>query len=222
MAYPTQFLRLSLSGPYYTVDRWTTGISIGPDFDTPGDPVPTIGQALIDACVNFLDTSLISSAVKLDMIKLNLIGTDGRYVDKNATEFHEFTGILPDGGGALGTWPQMTLAATLLTARSRGLASKGRMFLPAPMMGSPDANGQMASNVAASFANHVATFVNAVDAALPSGWRPSVMSNVREGASEVITGVQVGTVPDTQRRRRSAMEEVYLKSSVAVVPGNAP
>jgi hypothetical protein len=170
---------------------------------------------------------------RLTELKVAHIQTDGLYPPDEASYSHFY---LPPIAGTIappeGQLPQATLVATLLTGVPRGLASKGRIYLPPTTRYKPDvATGLIPSNYAQLYANNVMKLINAINAT-------SVIGEVRvfskgkgvkvddpahrrwewtypnPGVSSAVTAVRVGRVIDTQRRRRRQLGEQYVTDAV--------
>lgn len=213
MAYPDSFLRLVLSGSLYTSEAWSMGFSLMRNFAPSASPPAEVPPAVVTAAGVMIGNGNISNAVRLDLIKLNLIGTDGRYVDQGDTVFHEYTSPVP-GGSTGRPAPQVAMAVTLRTANRRGLAHAGRVYIPGPAH-NPSDDGRLTASGAEIYADAVATFINSVNAALPD-WRVCVASDVREGAFRQVEGVECGRVLDTIRSRRTSLDEARVPSQVAI------
>lgn len=134
--------------------------------------------------------------------------TAGRYPDSNdAIEFLRETALVGNSGDS---YPQIALALSMRTARTRGYASNGRMYLPnaRPILAS---TGLISQSDVDSAAFIGATFVAAVNNV---GLGSAVVgSTVGAGRFEAITAVRVGRVMDTQRRRRNQLPELYSEAS---------
>jgi len=146
---------------------------------------------------------IIGAQARLAWLKFNRIGVDGKYVNA-FTNRHDWAPTLATSSGSPYP-PQVSLVATFETGAARGLAHRGRMFLPTPLA-AIDADGRITGGAAASAATKVAALLSALNA-LPGYGESRVYSNVRAGASRPITGVTVGRVLDTMRSRRSQLAE---------------
>lgn len=151
----------------------------------------------------------ISSLCKLDSVKLNHIGVDGNYTQETTNET-----ILADLPGAASQsepkYPnQVALAVTLTTAVTRGPAHKGRFYLP--MVSFPITSNGAISEASGDFvSNEVDSLIAAINAVAPTKWKMAVFSR-KAGAPthREVLGNLVGTVYDTQRRRRRSLPENY-------------
>ncbi len=159
-----------------------------------------------------------SSKTSLAFVKANLIGTDGYYLNKNES----FRADFPEQPGTAGvqTLPsEVAFVVTLLTSISRGLAAKGRVYLPAPGQGTQNDMGLVSDNYATVIRNATAQLVRDVGDVPgidgPQGVGDvAVMSDVRLGATQKVTGVRTDNLWDTQRRRGNK----FLGAKSAVVP----
>lgn len=206
MAYPTSFLRMVVSGTLYGNETFSWSLSLRPNF--PSNPAPTVVPPdLITALSTFHNSasSQIGAAATMTLVKLNEIGTDGRYVSSTDTVQHEFDpGIA--GTGASDMPPQSALVVTLRTAQRRGLANTGRFYLPFLSAG-VGADGRVLAGGALGIAANVTTLLNSIKTALGDEWLPAVVSDIGAGAMNTITHVEVGRVVDTVRSRRSSLDE---------------
>jgi hypothetical protein len=180
---------------------------------TPPDEVP---QGVIDACSTFIAAgTTMAPAAKLDTIKLNEIGTDGKYT-RTSVE-HLIESAWPDGSGTTVYPPQVALVVSLLTNETRGLAARGRFYLPAPALGITTATALLNTSQVVTAVGHITTFLNAINTAMDP-YRVAVASNVRDGMIREVKNVRVGNVLDTIRSRRTSIPETY--SIGAEVTGN--
>lgn len=154
----------------------------------------------------------IHTLCKLTYVKFNRVDVNGHYIDPT-TYRADFAPV--SGGLATVQYPnQITLAVTLTTAISRGKASKGRIFQPMPAYGLA-ADGMLSVGSVTNVKEQWKAFIEAlsdvpgVDTSSSPG--ACVMSKV--GSTGVrthrISGVKVGRVYDTQRRRRRNLPEAY-------------
>lgn len=228
MTYPTHWL-LTFGGTLLSnrSEIWTNSIRFAPDVE---------GQWELDqqeTALEMLNTlsarwgvagdggCMVSGSVFLEWAKFNEIGPDGKYADGTTT--HEaFLATPKPGIGAPGAGyvPQITSAISWQTTRQRGPASKGRIFLPMPVMtmtGAGRIDGNGANDCARAWANTINALNDVVALRFQSdAIRASVVSDVGQGAAAHIASVRVGNVYDTQRRRRNALEELYYTSPVAL------
>jgi hypothetical protein len=213
MAFPGQHMLLSFGGPLYVGEQWSVSLRSTPNF-ADGD---TAGlDAIAQAVSTWFTTGapIIGAAARLAYVKFNRIGPDGKYVGATTNRV-DFTPVR--GGNTVATHPpQISLVATLETGVTRGLANRGRMFLPCPVAG-VDGNGRISANAALEVATKVAGLLSTLNALTPYG-ETRVYSAVGSGASRLVTGVTVGRVLDTMRSRRTSITE---ERSAAVAVGGS-
>lgn len=163
------------------------------------------------------DSAQINTRAKLTWVKFNRVDINGHYIDP--TTYEDL--FAPISGAASGSsYPnQVTLVVTFTTAVSRGPANKGRIFTPMPASGVDATTGLISTAAANLIAGAYKTFIEALSdvPGVDSDQSPGacVMSKVGSGVrTHRITGVRVGRVLDTQRRRRNALEEDYSLATV--------
>lgn len=208
MAYPLEFLRLVAIGTIYASETFSFSMSLihagGPTPSAP-DEVP---EEIVDAFAEyFATTGLISSQARLTTLKLNLIGTNGRYVG-DETVLYDYD---PYVAGQVGQFvaPQVAYAVTLRTAKARGRAHAGRFYLPMPAL-NLDATGQISDLELQPVVVPTRDLVESINAALVP-WRVGVTSNLGAGAQEPVTHLAFGRVLDTIRSRRTSIAEDYYE-----------
>lgn len=215
MAYPGNFLRLVVGGDLYApgdVFTWSLSLYRPAEMYSPPDEVP---EDVVDATTAFFtDSTAISSGARLRWIKLNQIGEDGRYTELNTVQY-DYDTPYPIGANTARVAPQVSLAITLRTAASRGLASRGRFYIPLPAR-ALETTGLLSPTAQGDYAEAATDYLDALNAAL-TPWRVSVMSEVGDGAVRPVTYVQVGRVLDTIRSRRNAFTENYVSGDPLAV-----
>lgn len=189
---------------------WSNGVRMAPAVGVE----PNYDEVVHTGYKNYLSawfgrpTSAISPRALLTFVKYNKIGVDGKYADE---ETHEQVLASIPGGGNAGYTPanQIAIAISLTTDVVRGVAHRGRFYSPLPTLmvgidGLITAIDQ--GNVKAS-AQQLLADLNSVTNTV----QVAVMSRkAGNPGSRFVTGIQVGRVLDTQRRRRNAMAEKYV------------
>ena len=210
MAYPTPFLRLVASGSLFTVEQFSFSMSLIPAFnnDPEGTAPSEVPQDMIDAFETFWLTSTVSASARLEVLKLNLIGEDGRYASDSETVLHDYgsTGIA--GGGGNQYPAQVALAVSLRTIRSRGRAHAGRFYLPTPAL-TIGSDGRVAEATVEIVATRIVELVDAINDSV-TGFRVGVASDVGTGRHQPVTGITIGRTLDTIRSRRTSIPEGYV------------
>lgn len=225
MPYPAPHNVLQLLGAIDKVgtqsEIWSNTLRIGPAGGEVSSPAPA---AVLDDIAADLTTwwNAIKPHIPVDTrlmgFKFNAVGTDGKYLSETTTVQRDF-GVSAEGlaGGATGHGlpPQCAVVVTLHTAKVRGLAKKGRIYLP-PLSTATVTQGRLAPAVRDLLASSTAQLLTnlnnwpGIDVTADPG-DVCVYSKgnlaIPNGARELVTGVSVGDIFDTQRRRRSELGE---------------
>lgn len=96
MTYRAPFLRLVLSGTLATTEGWSTTLNMIRDSAAPLPDVTEVPEAIVTAAKALLANGLTANHVTLDLVKLNVIGVDGRYLSRDESIFRE---VVPPGRG---------------------------------------------------------------------------------------------------------------------------
>lgn len=213
MTYPHAFLRLVAAGSLYTHERFSFGLSLAAIDGGAGvgEPPRSVPSPVVNAVTAFMTSGVVNTQARLDSLKLNLIGENGRYVDKFDTVIREWPSAGPQGTGTLFLPPQCSLVATLETGQRRGLATRGRIFIPAPSV-DVDTSGLASPARAEATREAVRTLITSLNAAVP-GYTVVVASDGGigrpVGAFRKVTAVRVGRAVDTMQSRRKSIPESY-------------
>lgn len=205
MVFPSTHLYFSVSGGIRGSEEWSIGLRmLANGFDgTQEDQQNRLD--LVRAAFEswWTGQNVISSACTVQTLKLNRIDTNGKYL-YDYTIRHDYA--TPLTAPQTSTHPnQVSLVATLETGLTRGLAHRGRLFLPVPPM-PVGTDGRMSQANAAGAATKVAELITALNGVAITD-DVVVMSQVNAGASRPVTGVSVGRVLDTMRSRRTSLAE---------------
>lgn len=170
-------------------------------------------------------SSGVTDMAQLVEMKWNRIGTNGKYVHDD-TRVIGFDPVAGFGGGYRGVYlpPQCSLAVTLRTGKTRGLARWGRFYLPAPGFQTDNNTGTIPKAAQISVAGHWGAWLDGLTTNIGNasvGMIPVVMSRGRNGtgpgAFNPVTAVEVGGVVDTIRSRRADIPEDYATYKFGVV-----
>ncbi len=217
-------VRVTMAGTSFSAaEEWSTGFWLGGI----SSPAPEPTQVAVDAIAGLWTTffqaanSHVHNVFKTVNVKMSFYPSGEDNVDADLTKFHNY--ITQPVGGQTGSPtlpPQISVVASLHSTPSLGLAGKGRMFLPGCHLGlntdaqiSPTERGQLATTLA--------TFLTGVNAISPDVGTVANASKGRIGIpfanaiTRPVTTVRIGSIYDTQRRRRNQLNEVY--SSAVVV-----
>lgn len=229
MPYAHSVKRVTFSGTCLGgAEIWSTGLYVG----DPASDGSTVTQAFSDACrtawTTFFQSSeaSISSSFKTDNVKVAMVTPDGKTNLSNVI-YSPFGTAIAGAGATTPLPPQVSLVASLENSGARGLAAKGRMYLPGVSLGI-GTNGQIANAQVLALTNKFAAFIAAINAAAPTSEKVILASQGRRvkgidgkytpvagtAVTAVVNRVRVGSVYDTQRRRRNALVETYQSAAI--------
>lgn len=221
MAYPHRVARITFSGDCWNgTEIWSTGFFMG----FPGGDAPEITQAGIDqigaAWKTFFstNTTAIASTYKFTAAKAVMLNNDGKSLPETA-KYHYPAAPVAGANGVTRMPAQISLVATLTNTLPRGLATKGRMFLPGIASSVTD-TGKISQPVAAAIATNLKLFFDTVYSDADTPGNP-VLASLGSGPLQLggvirpVTGIKIGDVWDTQRRRRNQFTELYEQRVVA-------
>ena len=235
MPFPTPHLLMSFGGKLFVTEQWNCNLRLCPppevvdttDYDTLIAYASTNAAAAHAKVKTWWQIAglaqLMGAQTTLLYTKFNAIGTDGKYLDTdNANTIFE-TGDGVAGTGTVTLPPQCTMAVTLTTGATRGLAHQGRIYLPTLTM-AMQSNGMASNTSVPALVGHVVTLLNSLNtlpALLGGAPKVTIVSKGRfvgqpgetVGIKHLVTGVKCGGVIDTQRRRRSNLVETYTAVS---------
>jgi hypothetical protein len=201
------------------LDTWQFGLRIG-FTGTSGELVDDAAhEANMTDALNDVDTwwtaidNVMPQSTQCLGVKLNAIAPDGTYA--NTTSYAKnFTGAPRVGLGdaSLQLPAQLALAVTLHTAATRGLASKGRIYLPA-LTTAAMSDGMVHPAIRTILVNATAQLLRDLNdwPGIDINGTPGtvlVASSVGPGAMREVTGISIGTRFDVQRRRANKIREV--------------
>lgn len=222
MAYPHRVARVTLSGDCFGgAEIWSTGFYMGFEDSDAGAPTEQGVADIANAWATYFaaPTSYVSNKYRFKMAKLQTMAVDGKAVADSAVYFQPATPIAGASSGQAMP-PQTALVATLANSLPRGLATKGRMFLPGVNAGVDD-TGHLLASVPEGISTNLQTFFNTIFQDADTPGNPILVSlgnslQLRPGAARYVTQIRVGNVYDTQRRRRNALVESYTVKPVSV------
>lgn len=162
-------------------------------------------------------TSDIPPSHVLTFLRLAQIDTNGKYVAGTIAVDHIYSPQVAGTGSGGNIWPlQVSHVASLLTAMPRGIAHKGRVYLP------PFSTGLLGTALwpTATVSSRINTFA-AMLSTLDGSQLGQLMVYskgtvaVPAGGKNAVTGTQADSRPDVQRRR--AKSQVGALSVVGTV-----
>jgi hypothetical protein len=201
MAISGKLYKLAWGGSMFTTEQWVNSIHVNAPDVLPQDP-----EAYLAAVIGIMNSNQLkmNTGALLEYIKFNEINpATGLYADQTAS--HTFFLPIPAQGMGSPAGPaQIALCVGLTTPATRGFAHAGRFFLPVSALpfGS---DGRLSQSTADNAADDVKAFVNAVNGVNDDG-DVCVFSQTGQ-VLRLVTGVRVGRVLDTQRRRRTSLPE---------------
>lgn len=233
MTFPQAHQYVTVIGDSYgTLERWQFGFRLtsgGVSNQATADAIkPYVLKWWVGTAAPYSVNSNFGSVSthRLTEIKCANIETTGLY-PPTLPSASSFVNPITAGTNAphAGMLPQGSLAMTLTTAVPRGLASKGRVYLPPSLRYQPFTDGLLpvaeTQKLADSFLNlikeinadplvgNVAIFSRGKGVAAFDAVKKKVRySYPGAGAVNNVTGVRVGRVVDTQRRRRRSLAEL--------------
>lgn len=201
------------------LDTWQCGLRMAGGSVDPVTATAATRQALLDdvtADVLAWWTAIRDSfhtSTKLLRVKFNPVDRQGRYLLDGTTLQKDIPGTSQAGTSQAAPLPsQVAVAVTLLTDAQRGLASKGRLFLPGPSTTRIDQDRQVTESSRAAFQQATRDLVVALNnwPGIDNPATPGVvkiMSDVGQGAERNVRAVSVGRRFDVQRRRANKYPE---------------
>jgi hypothetical protein len=205
------------------LESWTCGVRILDRVHlTPlADPESYLNHAADRINSWFRDAvSGCAPTARLDYVKANNIGTNGKYLDASTTHQRLYSSF--GGANSLAMPSIMSLCLTWRTNAARGRSSRGRIYLPNytfPVMSNGSmtlapvqTNNAILSGITllnAIAGDDTVTFSNDGSQVIShTQYMPIVASAVDHSVHE-IRRVEVGSIYDVQRRRKSGYAEVY-------------
>jgi len=223
MAYDRQFLLLTWNWSILGSDEianTTLHVSGTEDFDAAAalaNITTTTADGLNTAMRTFMGTSglLWANFSKFEGIKMAAKSVAGLDI---AAPKERITQTAASGSATTTGFAQDTLVVSLRTSTTFGRANYGRMYIPhshgARVTGTP----QLADATCTAIADGAADLIDSVNDLLNTGGEPglaAIMSKAGTGTTKAVTRVAVGSLVDTQRRRRNRLVETYQFSEVS-------
>lgn len=206
-----RYLRLTLSGTLAAgAEAWSTSVC----YQDPNQIAPSTGaeiQAWATACAAAVPTAVTSQLS-------NLLSTQGKITQVKTYEY-EAVGQPADRSGAAsvnfsgGATPAMPLQTAMVLSLRTGRAGRsyrGRLYWPAQGASVMSGGRFSSSDHTGAVADVVLMLQAFADAWPATGAIVPVIVSASQNAVTPVTSVQVGDVPDTQRRRRDALVENYV------------
>ena len=216
--YDRRHFKVTLEGTNATdQDIWTTGWRIAPS--PASEPIinyPAMANTLLESVTGAAETfwsairSRVATGTRLNSVKVAPVDEDGRYIDNMDSVIYDWETPLTGNSTSSTHPPQVSVVASLTTGTRRGNATHGRMYLPLTAVPISATAFTISTGERQQIANAVKGLLNdSIGAIADVTLDPVVMSNIGSGTTRTITTVAVGSIPDTQRRRRNRFTEEY-------------
>lgn len=228
MGYP-RHLYLTFGGRFFDIETWSGGIRLaspGEPNDEPIDLWDQTAESLVEDAAALVRAWFVTPAAKvmgtarLDWVKLNAINEDGLYANSGVTHEVVYPADTAAAGGGGGLdWPQVATVISFRTDVTRGLANRGRLYVPTAVAKS--GAGRIGGSDQVGMLEPMVTLLEGLrdlpQLLIGGPLSPCVVSRGRQsspgvygpGVARYIRRVEVGNVQDTQRRRRDDLPEVY-------------
>lgn len=221
--------RITISGTsFQAAEIWSTSFYVGAVGADVGTAVQGVADNIRTAWTTFFTSTDVafSNRWQTSQIKIARILANGT-TDLNNVVYAPY-GTAISGNSTFNVYPpQVALAATLEVAGARGLAAKGRMYLPG--IAQPlETDGRLSAANTLKVVNGFKAFIDQVNVAVSGDGSVILASQGRrvknaQGEYEPVPGtavnavvdrVRVGSVYDTQRRRRNDLVETYQTATL--------
>jgi hypothetical protein len=229
MPYAHSVKRVTISGTSFGgAEIWSTGFYMGSVGSDVSNPTQAQADAIRTAWTAFFTSTnaSIHSNFKTDTVKVAQVLATGKTSLDNVVYAPYGTAIAGNSNGSCFP-PQVSLAVTLANSGARGLAAKGRMYLPGVAL-AIGTNARIADLSVTNMATEFKKFLDAVNAAASIGERVILASQGHRvkgsngkytpvpgtEVNAVVNTVRVGNVYDTQRRRRDGLVETYQTAAL--------
>jgi hypothetical protein len=213
------YWRVILKGSLGTVEQWSTSVAFGivgispdsPDQTTTDAMAAAIRTATTAANVGGALLSAMSTLTSIDIIRVERRAENETVL--NVSEQLMAPAVV--GTGTLSKTPQDALVLSLRTA-TPGPRGRGRMYWPA-LAAVLSTTFQVTTPTPAAAAAGAKVWMQSINTAMDGVYISQssalrVALSVRSAASHAcrnVTAIQVGSVLDTQRRRRDILPETY-------------
>lgn len=202
----------------WTIDgNWAIDLGGGSTFNADD----WLNDQVAPAVTTWFNQTTHNNGARILEARVYPIGSDGKAIPAppyavGSPMRLNWTGSYPAGAGASGIQPLQNALVVSHRTPQVGRRGRGRMFLPAlssTIIGTDGLVGTTPRNLAAS---KQVTFLESISYldALTEWFLIPIVTGAPWTQYSRITGVQVGNVPDTQRRRRNALVETYSLGTV--------
>jgi hypothetical protein len=223
--------KVTISGTCFAgQEEWSTGFYLGDTGADAADPGTGTASAIAAAWTTFFTSANahIATTFLTTHVKVSQLETSGD-TDLDMIDIYDYPTAIAGVSGGAPLPPQITLAATLTSDLQRGLASKGRMYLPGINLPIFNGDPHISTTEQGQIATALKTFLDTVNASgsidgyavlASKGRKTTIIQDPDNwfytgGVTARVTGCRVGNVYDTQRRRRGDIVEAYTTRVLA-------
>lgn len=178
--------------------------------------ISSVGSYCINQMAALLEPAPIAWAdySYLTDLKIAALDVNGHYL----TDAKVYTPTTPPHGDLTQIVPQSSVVVSLRSPTTLGRANYGRMYLPHCLLPLASTRPWAGSATTEAAVADAATFLNNINDTFNAGDNPGViqiMSQKAPGISRAVTRVAIGSINDTQRRRRNRLQEAYSFAAVS-------
>lgn len=217
------YWRVITKGGLGTVETWSTSVAFGVIGLSPDTPLQQLTDDMALAIRNATTSTNVTTALLTLMSGQGYIDTirvERRAEDDTILNVAESLLAAPlSGSGTATKTPQDALVFSLRTA-TPGPTGRGRMYWPAlgaTLSASFGLTGPTPAAVVAgakTWLTSTNTAMDSVYAAQGQGLRVALsVRSLKNNVTRAVTSIQVGSVLDTQRRRRDLLPESYVTTA---------
>lgn len=220
--------RVTISGDCFSgAEVWTTGFFLGSESADAVDP-DGLAAEIAPYWTTFFTTanSTVASTYRSLQVKVSHIGADG-VTDGALTDYYDWVTPPTGNAGPTSMPPQTSLVCTLTSNLTRGAGAKGRMYLPG-INGAVTTSGKVTGTTPTNASLNLKTMFDAInsDVDIPGQLilashgpvtkvLPGPVNTYFDPLNVLVTGLRIGDVYDTQRRRRNGLTEFYTNRALA-------
>lgn len=210
------YVRASILGTTLGGEKW----SVNPTFDPNGEFPGGVDQAALDsAALAIANLSPASSLQNAMSVAMSIVGCRLEVrsdTDDNLIGISEQTRPTPFVGFTAARMPAQAASVFSLRTNTPGARGRGRLYWPALGI-SIGTDLRISAAVAGAMLPDMKTYLTAMRSALATafpliGFDLAVRSRTAHSTPHVVR-IQLGNVPDTQRRRRDTLAESYLSTT---------
>ena len=217
------WLKVIMEGTIPGGEAWSVGTSWGIFGLAPDTPDQSLTDGILAGLLTYSASNPLPTAFKQAMgIDLQFTTWRVEYRDEAERIMNVSIGVLPSPQAGIGTSSKSPQDAIVLSLRTStpGPSGRGRLYWPA-VGASLGAGFQLSTPTPGSFVAAWKTWLNAIGGVMNayyasiSSAKTVVLSvrSVKNHLNRNVNQLQVGSLMDTQRRRRASLIETYSNTS---------